>query len=207
MSLFQFDQLTAQERYKMLCAAVIPRPVAWITTIDPDGVVNAAPYSFFNVFAEDPPLLIVGMNRKTTGERKDTLTNIERSGVFTVNLADTALRDAMVATAAEFPSGESEPQIMGLDVTPGSTIAVPRLTQAPISLECTLLDQKSFGPERELVFGKVSALYARDGLFDEATLRMTVPHYDPVARLFGAGYAQLAEPTERPIPDWRTIKV
>jgi len=205
MSAFRFDALTPAERYKMLCAAVIPRPVAWITSRDAAGVVNAAPFSFFNVFAEDPALVIVGMNRRPGGARKDTLANVEAAGEFTVNLADTALAEAMVGTAAGFPPGVSEPEALGLRLAPGATIATPRLADAPISLECRLDESRAVGAERHLVIGEVLGLVARDGLFDPETKRMTVPHYDPVARLYAAGYARLGAPYEMTIPDWRTL--
>lgn len=205
MSTFRFDDLTRAERYKMLCAAVIPRPVAWITSIDPAGVVNAAPYSFFNVFSDEPALVIIGIDKKADGGMKDSLTNIQSAGAFVVNLADTALVDAMVGTAAAFPAGIGEPEALGLATAPGTVIAVPRLADAPISLECTLYEDKPVGDYRHLIIGEVRALHSRPGLFDEDTKRMTVPHYDPVARLYAQGYAKLHEPYEKPIPDWRDL--
>ncbi|MEO1102315.1 MAG: flavin reductase family protein, partial [Pseudomonadota bacterium] len=182
MTDFPFDALTPAERYKMLCAAVIPRPVAWVTSLDEAGTVNAAPFSFFNVFAEDPALVIIGMNRRPGGERKDTLNNIEARGEFVVNLADTAMVEALVATAAGFPPDVSEPEVLGLGVVTSDRIVTPRLADAPIALECTLYEARAIGPERHLVMGEVTALVARDGLFDDATRRMTVPHYDPGSR-------------------------
>jgi len=205
MTTFDFSALNAAERYKMLCAAITPRPVAWITTLDADGVVNAAPYSFFNVFAEDPPIVIVGLNRRPTGDRKDTLNNIDGKGEFVVNLADSALVEKMVACAAGFPPGVSEPEVLGLDLAPGSVIETPHLADAPISLECRLFDRKDFGNERHLVFGKVAALNAREGLFDPETKRLNVPHYDPVARLYATSYARLGPAYEVPIPDWQEL--
>ncbi|MEM8664638.1 MAG: flavin reductase family protein [Pseudomonadota bacterium] len=205
MAEFPFDALSPQERYKMLCAAVIPRPVAWITSLDLDGTVNAAPFSFFNVFAEDPALVIIGMNRRPGGARKDTLNNIEARGEFVVNLADTKMAEALVATAAGFPPGVSEPEVLGLALAASSRIVTPRLEDAPIALECRLFEARAIGPDRHLVMGEVKALVARDGLFDETTRRMTAPHYDPVARLYAQGYARLAEPYDMAIPDWRTL--
>ncbi|MEM8552683.1 MAG: flavin reductase family protein [Pseudomonadota bacterium] len=205
MSVFRFDALTPQERYKMLCAAVIPRPVAWITSRDPNGVVNAAPFSFFNVFSEDPALVIIGMNRRPGGERKDTLNNIETAGEFTVNIADSALAEIMVATAAGFPPEISEPEVLGLKLAPGETVSIPRLADAPVSLECALFEARALGPERHLVIGEVRALCARPGLFENDRKRMSVPHFDPVARLFATGYAKLSDPYDLPIPDWQSL--
>lgn len=205
MTNFDFTELAPNERYKMLCAAVIPRPVAWITSLDADGIVNAAPFSFFNVFAEDPPIIIVGLNRRPTGDRKDTLNNIDTAGEFAVNLADSALVEKLVACASEFPPGISEPSVLGLPLAPGSAIKTPHLADAPVSLECRVFDRRDFGNERHLVFGEVVGLNAREGLFDPETKRMTVPHYDPVARLYATSYAKLGPAYDIPIPAWQTL--
>lgn len=189
----------------MLCAAVVPRPVAWITSVSPVGVVNAAPFSFFNVFAEDPALLIVGMDRKADGGRKDTVGNIEATGAFTVNIADTALSEAMVATAASFPPDVGEPDALGLALEAGVTVPVPRLADAPVALECTLFELRALGPARHLVMGEVKMLVARDGLFDPDTLRIDDAQVDPVARLYATRYAKLGEAYDLPIPDWTTL--
>src|SRR5215510_15227958 len=82
------SDLSQRERYKVLISFVLPRPIAWVTTIGPTGVVNAAPFSFFNVFAEDPPLIMIAVNRRPDGRVKDTAINIERTGEFVVNIAD-----------------------------------------------------------------------------------------------------------------------
>ncbi|WP_108658466.1 flavin reductase family protein [Acuticoccus kandeliae] len=205
MAVFDCDALTPQERYKMLCAAVIPRPVAWITTVDGEGRVNAAPYSFFNVFGQTPPLVIIGIDLREDGTKKDTVVNARSAGAFTVNLADSALAPQMVATAAAFPPGMSEPEAIGLALAPGTRIDVPRVADAPIALECALYDIMEVGPSRSLLMGDVKAIVARDGLFDPQTKRLTVPHWDPVARLYATSYARLGEAYELPIPDWTTL--
>ena len=97
------DQLTQRERYKVLTGFVLPRPIAWVTTIGPTGVVNAAPFSFFNVFCEDPPLCMFAANARPDGRVKDTVANIDRSGQFVVNLADEPLARAMHDSSGDFP--------------------------------------------------------------------------------------------------------
>lgn len=205
MEVFEFAHLAPRERYKLLCAAVIPRPIAWITSIDAAGVVNAAPFSFFNVFSEDPPLVIIGMDRRADGATKDTLNNAGSAGAFTVNMADQSLAPRMVDTAAAFPRGVSEPARLGLELAAGRSTAVPRLAAAPIALECRLFELRPVGPDRHLVMGEVLALIARPGLFDAATKRIDVCGYDPVARLYGPYYARLGAPYALPIPDWKTL--
>ena len=120
-------------------------------------------------------------------------------------MADTPLAEAMVATSAKFPPGESEVEALGLRTEPGERIKTPRLADAPIAMECRLFEIYPVGEDRKLVMGEVLLLHARDGLFNEDTKYMTVPHYDPVARLFGPGYAKLSEPYALPIPDWESL--
>ena len=202
-TVFRFDALDPRERYKLLTASVVPRPVAWITSIDDNGSVNAAPFSFFNVFSEHPALVIIGIDRRPDGSIKHTVENIEATGAFTVNLADMGLAKAMVATAALYPREVSEPQALGLALASGTATAVPRLADAPIALECELFELRWLSDYRHLVMGEIRALIARPGLFDPETKRIDPAQYHPVARLHGTAYAGLGEMFDIPVPDWR----
>jgi flavin reductase (DIM6/NTAB) family NADH-FMN oxidoreductase RutF len=204
VTVFDFGALPARDRYKLLCAAVTPRPIAWTTTVDAAGAVNVAPFSFFNVFSDDPPLVILGITQRESGEAKDTVANIEAAGAFTVNFVTADTLDAMVKTAAPFPAGVSEAAVLGLATEPAVKNGVPRLSASPIALECSLTESRRVGAARWLVMGEVAAMTARDGLFDER-LRIDFSAYDPVARLYGASYARLSPPFDRPVPDWRTL--
>lgn len=204
MTIFDFGSLPARDRYKLLCAAVTPRPIAWTTTVDGAGRVNAAPFSFFNVFSDDPPLVILGIAQRDSGASKDTVANIKAAQAFTVNFVTADTLDAMVKTAAPFPPGVSEPEVVGLATEPAVKNGVPRLAASPIALECTLMEARRVGQGRWLVMGDVAAMVARDGLFDER-LRIDFAAYDPVARLYGASYARLSAPFDVPVPDWRTL--
>ncbi len=199
---FVFADMAPYDRYKMLCACVVPRPIAWVTTVDAHGTVNAAPFSFFNVFAEDPALVIIGIDRKKDGGVKDTIVNIEASNAFTVNLADMDSIDALVATAALFPPGKGEPDALRLTLEAGRTTHVPRLAEAPVSLECRLFELRTLSETRHLVLGEVTALVSRPGVYDPTTLRIDPDAYHPIARLHGAYYAGLGPAFERPVPDW-----
>ena len=99
-----FTTLPAQDRYKLLCALVVPRPIALVTTLGPGGIVNAAPFSFFNVFAEAPPLIVLGLQSRPDGSLKDTSAHIRDIGSFTVNLTDEALAERMNVCAVELPT-------------------------------------------------------------------------------------------------------
>ena len=105
------DQLALHDRYKVLTAFVLPRPIAWVTTIGPTGVVNAAPFSFFNVFCEDPPLCMFAANLRPDGRVKDTVVNIQRTGEFVVNMTDEPLARAMTIPAATFRPTSASPAI------------------------------------------------------------------------------------------------
>jgi flavin reductase (DIM6/NTAB) family NADH-FMN oxidoreductase RutF len=185
-----FAELTPQERYKLLCAVVIPRPIALVTTLARNGVVNAAPFSFFNVFSEDPALVVLGLQHRPDGSLKDTAAAIYRDGVFVVNLVDEALGDAMNLCAVDFPEGESEVEAAGLAVSPGVDVPVPHLSAAPFALECRKTVALSFGPGRELLVGEVLRLHAREGLLDTHAMRIEAAAYHPVGRLFGDLYSR-----------------
>ena len=130
------DALDPRDRYKLLSAVVIPRPVAWVTTVNAQGLVNAAPYSFFNVFGADPALIILGLEHRADGTPKDTTRNIDATGEFVVNIATPDLVEAMVGTAAAYGAEESEPEALALDLAPSAKVAPPRLAKAPVAIEC-----------------------------------------------------------------------
>ena len=189
---FDFAALAPKDRYKLLSGVVVPRPIALITTLDAAGTINAAPFSFFNVFAEDPPLVVVGLQLHADGRVKDTTRNIRASGLFVVNMVDEALAQAMHDCAVEFPAALGEPQALGLACTEGTHIPVPHLAAAPVALECRRITTLSFGPERDLVVGEVLGLHARDGIIDPTSLRTDAAALAPVGRLGGC-YVRLRD--------------
>src|SRR6267154_2144784 len=131
------DDLAPRERYKLLAGFVLPRPIAWVTTVGPTGVVNAAPFSFFNVFCEDPPLCMFAVNLRPDGRVKDTLVNIQRSGEFVVNIADVKL-------------------------APSSKVAAPRLADTPWAMECKTWKIIDANHDRQLIMGEGINFYIRD---------------------------------------------
>jgi len=187
-----FD-LSPHERYKLLCAVVVPRPIALVTTLDSNGAVNAAPFSFFNVFSEDPALVVLGLQHKPDRTPKDTTRNIHRDGEFVVQMVDEALARAMNDCAIDFPSGESEVAAADLATLPSVDVRVPRLAAAPFALECRRSVALSFAPGRELLIGEVLRVHARDGLLDPATLHVDIAAYQPIGRMFGNLYSHQRE--------------
>jgi len=194
------DALSPRERYKLLTAVVIPRPVAWVTTANAAGLVNAAPYSFFNVFGQDPALVILGLEHHSDGRPKDTTRNINETGAFVVNIALPDQLEDMVNTAAGYAPDTGEPQALGLALAPSSKVAPPRLAQAPVAIECQRMMSLSLSAEREIMIGRAVALSTRDGLIDTDTLRVDWGGDYPVARLFADRYARLEEIARRSIP-------
>jgi flavin reductase (DIM6/NTAB) family NADH-FMN oxidoreductase RutF len=194
MSGILLRDLGPHERYKLLCGVVVPRPIALVTTLDANGTVNAAPFSFFNVFSEDPPLIVLGLQHKPDRTPKDTTRNIRRDGEFVVHMVDEALASAMNDCAVDFPSGESEVVATGLATSPSVDVKVPRLTAAPFALECRRSVALSFAPGRELLVGEVLRIHARAGLVDTANMYVDFAAYRPIGRLFGNLYSYQREP-------------
>jgi len=136
-------RLSAHERYKLLIGLVIPRPIAWISTRSENGVANCAPFSFFNVFSEDPPLCVIGINPRSDGALKHTLKNIRRTREFVVNLVDEATANAMHISSGEFPEDVSEFDKTGLTPAPAVTVQHPRIAEAAACLECSSCSARS----------------------------------------------------------------
>lgn len=200
MTSVDLSALNPRDRYKLLCGVVIPRPVAWITTRGADGVVNAAPFSFFNLFGQDPALVVLGLENRADGTAKDTTRNIAETGEFVINILTPDLVEPMVASAAAYPPGVGEPAALNLPLAPSSRVAPPRLRDAPVAIECRKTVALSFSRERELLVGECLWLQARPGLVD--TDRMYVDWGDdfPIARLFADRYARLVEIDRHSIP-------
>ena len=183
----ELARLPVQERYKLLIGLVIPRPIAWVSTWSENGVANCAPFSFFNVISEEPPLCILSFNRRSDGAMKHTLKNIRRTGEFVVNLADEGTASALHASSAELPESESEFAKSGLTPVPAAMVKHPRIGEAAASLECRVERRIEFGPEREMVIGEILLVHAREGIVDPASKRIS-EDYRPVGRLYASRY-------------------
>ena len=180
----------AKYSYKLLAGVVVPRPIAWITTINEEGVVNAAPFSFFNVLGTRPPMVAFAPGDREPGIPKDTARNIRRSGEFVVNLVDLDNAEAMNQTSAEIPFGESEIDFAGLHTLESVVVAPPRIAESPVSIECEEWSTMEIGRNR-LVIGLVKRLHVREGILDADTLLVNREEYHPVGRMeVPAGYCR-----------------
>ena len=191
---FDPAKMAQRDRYKLLIGLVIPRPIALVTTLSSDGVVNAAPFSFFNLFSEEPPLAVLGLQCKPNGGMKDTSTHIRDRNAFVINLVDEALGAQMNQCAIDFPPGVSEIDAAKLTTLPSEKIAVPRIAEAPAALECRHYMTLEVNSERRIVIGEIVHIHTRAGIVDKERLRIDMKEYRPLARLYGNFYASLSEP-------------
>jgi flavin reductase (DIM6/NTAB) family NADH-FMN oxidoreductase RutF len=186
MTEVDFRTLAVHPRYKLMASLIVPRPIALVTTLGPTGVVNAAPFSMFNMVGEDPPLVMISLNRLKDGRLKDTADNILRDGEFVAHIADEAIGQQMHDCGHPFPPEISELQAVGLSCDPARTVRPPRIREAPVAFECVLHETLQTD-SRYVFFGRVQWLAARDGLVDTDLWRVNLRDYAPVAR-FGASF-------------------
>lgn len=186
--------------YKLLGGLVTPRPIAWVTTQDVQGRVNAAPFSFFNVLGTNPPMVGFAPGDKAPGIPKDTARNLRETREFVVNLVDEATAEAMNLTSAELPAGESELDHAGLSALPSAMVKPPRIAQAPASLECREWATLEMGGNR-LVIGLVLRLHVREGILDPRSLLVQPEAYHPVGRMqVPSGYCRTRDRFDMPRP-------
>jgi len=195
----------ATAAYKLLIGCVVPRPIAWVSTVDTAGVRNVAPFSFFMGVCGDPPTIAFSSGPRGSG-RKDTARNIQTVGDFVVNVVDDAHAEAMNASSGEYPPEVDEFSVAGLTSAPGVRVRSPRVATAPISLECRLVRivEIGHGPH-SVVFGEIVYMHVRDGLYDPSTGRIDVAALRPVGRLAGHMYSHTNDLFElkRPNPDYK----
>jgi len=201
---FHLAGLARKQRYKLIAGAIVPRPIALVTSLNADGGCNAAPFSAFNYMSEDPPLLALGLQvhpdeSPRAGQPKDTAANIARTGEFVVNIVDEAMLPDMVDCAISFESESSEVEKLGLAVVPSQHIAPPRLAASPFAFECRRTVTLDFGPFRSIVIGEIIGVHARDGLVDPATYNVDLAGFTPVGRLTGAWYAFQRDKVNHPV--------
>ena len=172
----------ADRAYPILASLVTPRPIAFVTTISPDGKVNAAPFSFFNLFGAEPPILAIAPGDRDDGTPKDTARNIRLTHEFVVNLVDEAIAEAMNQCAASLPYGENELEHAGLHAAPSTVVKAPRIAEAPASLECVEWGTLQIGDNR-MVIGLIRRLHLRDALFDAEKKRVHTEKLHVIGRM------------------------
>jgi flavin reductase (DIM6/NTAB) family NADH-FMN oxidoreductase RutF len=191
--------LSEEAAYKLMIGSVVPRPIAWLTTISPDGVVNAAPFSAYTMICIRPPTVLVNCARRD-GISKDTARNAEASGDFVLNVVSEHLADLMHRTSAAYPAGTSETDALGIAVAPCRLVRPPRIACAPISLECRLRQILEIGHDHDQnLIGEVVMFHIADEIYAAGKIDQT--KLRPLARLGGPLYAKLGEFITMPVPE------
>jgi flavin reductase (DIM6/NTAB) family NADH-FMN oxidoreductase RutF len=184
---FDFSQMTAPDRYKLMAASITPRPIAWITSQSAQGARNAAPYSFFAMMSAEPPLVAIGLMRRADGTYKDSAANILETGEFVVNLVCEDDLEAMNLTCIDAPPGEDEIALAGIATAPSTAIAPPCIATAPVSMECRLYNSMDAGLST-IVLGEVLRFHIQDQFVDAQKLHVDTLAMNLIARMHGAGW-------------------
>ncbi len=190
------ESQSAKDNYKLLIGSIIPRPIAFVTTLSEEGVLNAAPFSFFNIVTANPPMVAVSVQRKPDGGMKDTARNAAARGQFVVHIADESYVDAMNETAAPLASDQSEVALAGLTPVASEAIQVPGVSEAKVRMECVLEQSLPLGgtaeePACDMLIGRVVRFHVQEALFDNG--RIDAEGLAPVSRLAGNDYSRLGE--------------
>jgi flavin reductase (DIM6/NTAB) family NADH-FMN oxidoreductase RutF len=180
-----------QSIYKLLIGCVVPRPIAWVSTLSADGVPNLAPFSFFMAVCNDPPTLAFSSGRRV-GNKKDTVQNIEHTQDFVVNLVDDTRAEQMNLTSGEYTPEVDEFALAGLTAAASVKVKAPRVAEAPINLECQVIQILPVGRGlHSLVLGEIVAFHIRDDLYNPQTGRIDMYALRPVGRLAGELYTHV----------------
>lgn len=191
---FDFTTLPPKDRYRLLIGSVVPRPIALVSTRDEQGVPNAAPFSFFNCFSHDPPIVALGMELRAEGGLKDTVRIIRATREFVVNLVSEEIAERMNVCAVDFPEGMNELAEAGLTAVASSVVKPPRIQESPVNMECKLIEELRFGEDgkRSIVLGEVLRFHIHDEVLTPRG-HIDLNRMKPVGRLAGSGYIRLSD--------------
>jgi flavin reductase (DIM6/NTAB) family NADH-FMN oxidoreductase RutF len=185
------SDLPAEQSYRLITGLVVPRPIAWVTSLTEQGQVNLAPFSAFTFVSPKPPLMGISVGRKS-GVHKDTAHNILRCEEYVIHIADSSMTEAIHESSREFPAHVSEVDELGLATFASEQVCVPRLAATPIAMECKLRHCIEFGDTRSrFIVGEVVVFHIRDDLIYNG--KIDTKALDPVARIAGPNYARLGE--------------
>jgi flavin reductase (DIM6/NTAB) family NADH-FMN oxidoreductase RutF len=202
---FDFAAMTERERYKLLIGTVIPRPIAFVTTVSAHGHRNAGPFSFFNVLTHDPAIVAIGVENYADMRFKDTSRNIRETGEFTVHIVDHALVEQMEICAIKFGPEVDEIAEAGLTTVPGLQVKSPRIVEAPAALECRRYMTLEVGNARQIILGEVVGLFVREDAVDMSNLHIDQIKMDAIGRLGGHTYSRTNDQFDiktLTVPEW-----
>lgn len=186
---FKLSHVKPANRYKLLSSVIIPRPIAWITSVDPDGNVNAAPFSYFNIMGTDPPVVAVGPQYRNDFKEgiKDTPRNIRETGDFVINIVNEDLARQMDRTSAYYPTTVNELEKAGLQTAKSVEINAPRILQAPVSIECREHTTMFIGNTR-VILAIALHLHINDELINPEKFYVDMEALKAVGRMGGGKY-------------------
>jgi flavin reductase (DIM6/NTAB) family NADH-FMN oxidoreductase RutF len=190
--------MPASKVYELLTMLVVPRPIAWVSTLAVDGTPNIAPHSYFNIMSDAPPVV-----HFTSAGEKDTLRNVRATGEFVINIVSRDLLEQMNLTAADFPAHEDEFGWANLGQTPSSVVKVPRVARARAAMECTLRQVLEIGNGR-MAFGDVVRIHTDDDLWVDGEI--PPERLDAVGRLGGSAYQVLDGVERHDRPSWEDVR-
>ncbi len=193
--------------YKLLIGSILPRPIAFVSTMGADGIYNLAPFSFFTAVSANPPAIAFAPLLSMDGKRKDTLINAERLGEFVVNVVSEDIVRPMNETSADFPPEIDEFEVSGLTPIPSDVVAVPRVKESHIAMECKLrqiVEMSSLPMGGSLVIGEVVRFHVDEDYFND--FRIDVDKLRPVGRLAGFSYTRTTDRFELVRPGAATTK-
>jgi flavin reductase (DIM6/NTAB) family NADH-FMN oxidoreductase RutF len=183
---FDIPTLPVRDRHKLLSSVVLPRPIAWVTSMNAAGQVNAAPFSFFNLMGSDPAIVVLGISR-SNGMLKDTASNMVSSGEFVIQMVTELLAEQMNQTATDFPHGVNELEKAGLATLPSLRVKPPRIAASPVHMECKYHSTVEIG-NTSVLLGEVIHLHIDDAFVDSATLHVHADKFGAVSRMHGGGW-------------------
>lgn len=197
-------QQSRQDNYKLMIGSIVPRPIAFVTSLSKSGVVNAAPFSFFNIAGVEPPLIMFSCMRKTGGVMKDTARNITELREFIVHIVSEEIVEQVNTTSIDAPSEVDELALTDLTTIAGDLVNVPRVLEAKIAMECRLDQHVQVGkdaegkPTADILIGEVIRFHIDDALYENG--RIDLRGLNPMSRLAGLFYGKVGNTIERPRP-------
>jgi len=196
------ESLAVRDRYLLMIATILPRPIAWVATVSPEGTTNLAPFSFFTGICANPMAICFAPVNDRNGKKKDTLVNIELTKQFTVNIVNEKSVEKMNLTSAPYPYGVSEFEKTGVTALPSIKVKPPRVKESPVSYECELQQIVRIGEGAlagNLVIGRVVMFHCEDSLYNNGKIRHQDVH--AVGRMEGAWYSRTNDAFELPRPE------
>lgn len=202
------NEQTTRDTYKLLIGSVLPRPIAFVTSQSKEGIVNAAPFSFFNVVASKPPLISVSVGRKSGGEMKDTASNIAVTKEFVVHIVDESMIEGVNQASTDYPAEVSEVNEIAMTLSESKKITVPGLNEPKIRLECKLHQSMPLGgetfPSSDLIIGQIVCFHINDDIYNQG--KILTERLDPVGRLAGTEYGKIGKTFAMPRPKYKDLK-